>query len=166
MFNAEELMDVMKVDGIQRRLIPFHQRHVHMARLRKIDQELVDGYGRPHIIDYGVEGLSYTATYKSKVIVMFGLYPLWKGVAEAWMLPTEHLFDSKLIFHKATLRFFNYASEKLKLHRMQTYVCTTNYRAIKWMEMCYFNREGHLKEFGPDLKDYFVYGRLFNGVSK
>ena len=92
---------------------------------------------------------------------MFGLYPLWKGVAEAWMLPTEHLNDSKLIFHKASLRFFEYASDKLKLKRVQTYVCTTNYRAIKWMEMCYFDREGLLKKFGPDQNDYYIYGRLF-----
>ena len=161
MFTAEELMDVMKVDGIQRRIIPFHQRHIHMAKLRHFEQDLVDSYGRPHISDYSIDGLSYTATYKAKVIVMFGLYPLWKGVAEAWMLPTEHLNDSKLIFHKASLRFFEYASEKLKLKRVQTYVCTTNYRAIKWMEMCYFDREGLLKKFGPDQNDYYIYGRWF-----
>ena len=161
MFTAEELMDVMKVDGIQRRIIPFHQRHIHMAKLRHFEQDLVDGYGRPHISDYAIDGLCYTATYKAKVIVMFGLYPLWKGVAEAWMLPTEHLNDSKLIFHKASLRFFEYASEKLKLQRVQTYVCSTNVRAIKWMEMCYFDREGLLKRYGPDQNDYYVYGRLF-----
>jgi len=161
MFNCDELMDVMKVDGIQHRIVPFHPRHIQMANLRKFEQELVDGYGRPHISDYGVEGLSFTGIYKSKVYVIWGLYPLWKGVAEAWMLPTHDLEDRKLIFHRASLRFFDYATEKLKLHRLQTYVCSTNVRAIKWMEMCYFNREGLLQKYGPDIKDYYIYGRLF-----
>ena len=55
MFTAEELMDVMKVDGIQRRIIPFHQRHIHMAKLRHFEQDLVDSYGRPHISDYSID---------------------------------------------------------------------------------------------------------------
>ena len=80
------------------------------------------------------------------------------------MLPSKNLTDIKLKFHRASaLRFFDYATEKLKLHRLQTYVRSTNVRAIKWMEMCYFNREGLLKRYGPDIKDYYVYGRLFNG---
>ena len=161
MFTSEEIMDVMKVDGMKHRIVPFNQRHIHMANFRSFEQELIDGYGRPHISDYGVEGLSFTAIRNDKVIVIWGLYPLWKGVAEAWMLPTHDLEESKMIFHKGTLKFFEYATEKLKLHRLQTYVCSTNYRAIKWMEMCYFDREGLLKRYGPDIKDYYVYGRLF-----
>ena len=110
---------------------------------------------------YKRQGLGYTVLVKGKVFIVFGIYPLWKGVAEAWMLPSKDLGEIKMQFHKSALRFFRYAPAKLKLHRLQTYVRSTNVRAIKWMEACYFNREGLLKRYGPDIKDYYAYGRLY-----
>ena len=56
MFTSEELMKVMRVDGIRHRIVPFHPRHLHMAEFRDVDQEIIDGYGRPHIEDYSVDG--------------------------------------------------------------------------------------------------------------
>tara|TARA_Y100001963_G_C6739838_1_gene428389 strand:+ start:234 stop:722 length:489 start_codon:yes stop_codon:yes gene_type:complete len=161
MFKTDELMQVMKCDGFNHRIIPFHPRHIHMTEFRDFDQEILDGYGRPHIEDYSVEGLSFTAIYKGEVYVIFGLYPLWRGVAEAWMLPSKNLELIKLKFHKASLRFFEYAPKKLKLHRVQSFVRSTNVQAIKWVEMCYFVREGLLQKYGPDINDYFAYGRLY-----
>ena len=75
MFTAEELMDVMKVDGIHHRIVPFHPRHLHMTEFRDVDQEIIDGYGRPHISDYSVDGLSFTVLYKGEVYIVFGIYP-------------------------------------------------------------------------------------------
>lgn len=161
MFTADELMQVMKLDGYKNRLVAFQPNHMHMANFRDFDQEVLDGYGRPHIQDYAVDGLSYTAICDSKVYAMFGLYPLWKGVAEAWMLPSVDLVNKKMVFHKSSLLFFPYASQKLKLHRIQVYVRSTNVQAYKWIEMMYFNREGLLERYGPDINDYYVYGRLF-----
>ncbi len=132
-----------------------------MTEFRDFDQEILDGYGRPHIQDYAVDGLSYSAMCDGKVYAMFGLYPLWKGVAEAWLLPSSKLENRKMVFHKSCLRFFPYAAQKLKLHRIQVYVRSTNVQAYKWIEMMYFNREGLFKRYGPDINDYYVYGRLF-----
>lgn len=161
MFTANELMGVMKLDGYKDRIVAFQPNHIHMAEFRDFDQEILDGYGRPHIQDYAVDGLSYTAMCDGKVYAMFGLYPLWKGVAEAWLLPSAKLENRKMVFHKACLRFFPYASEKLNLHRIQVYVRSSNVQAVKWIEMMYFNREGLLKRYGPDINDYYCYGRLF-----
>ena len=61
MFNAEELMGVMKLDGYKNRIVAFQPNHIHMAPFRDFDQEILDGYGRPHIQDYAGDGLSYTA---------------------------------------------------------------------------------------------------------
>jgi len=161
MFTADELMQVMKLDGYRNRLVTFQPNHIHMTKFRDFDQEILDGYGRPHIEDYAVDGLSYSAMCDGKVYAMFGLYPLWKGVAEAWLLPSSKLENRKMVFHKSCLRFFPYAAEKLKLHRIQVYVRSSNVQAYKWIEMMYFNREGLLKRYGPDINDYYVYGRLF-----
>jgi len=161
MFTADELMQVMKLDGYRNRLVTFQPNHIHMTKFRDFDQEILDGYGRPHIEDYAVDGLSYSAMCDGKVYAMFGLYPLWKGVAEAWLLPSSKLENRKMVFHKSCLRFFPYAAQKLKLHRIQVYVRSSNVQAYKWIEMMYFNREGLLKRYGPDINDYYVYGRLF-----
>ena len=154
-------MQVMKLDGYRNRLVTFQPNHIHMTKFRDFDQEILDGYGRPHIEDYAVDGLSYSAMCDGKVYAMFGLYPLWKGVAEAWLLPSTKLENRKMVFHKSCLRFFPYAAQKLKLHRIQVYVRSSNVQAYKWIEMMYFNREGLLKRYGPDINDYYVYGRLF-----
>lgn len=151
----------MKLDGYRNRLVTFQPNHIHMTKFRDFDQEILDGYGRPHIEDYAVDGLSYSAMCDGKVYAMFGLYPLWKGVAEAWLLPSSKLENRKMVFHKSCLRFFPYAAQKLKLHRIQVYVRSSNVQAYKWIEMMYFNREGLLKRYGPDINDYYVYGRLF-----
>lgn len=161
MFTADELMQVMKLDGYRNRLVTFQPNHIHMTKFRDFDQEILDGYGRPHIEDYAVDGLSYSAMCDGKVYAMFGLYPLWKGVAEAWLLPSSKLENRKMVFHKSCLRFFPYAAEKLKLHRIQVYVRSSNVQAYKWIEMMYFKREGLLERYGPDINDYYVYGRLF-----
>ena len=151
----------MKLDGYRNRLVTFQPNHIHMTKFRDFDQEILDGYGRPHIEDYAVDGLSYSAMCDGKVYAMLGLYPLWKGVAEAWLLPSSKLENRKMVFHKSCLRFFPYAAQKLKLHRIQVYVRSSNVQAYKWIEMMYFNREGLLKRYGPDINDYYVYGRLF-----
>ena len=151
----------MKLDGYRNRLVTFQPNHIHMTKFRDFDQEILDGYGRPHIEDYAVDGLSYSAMCDGKVYAMFGLYPLWKGVAEAWLLPSSKLENRKMVFHKSCLRFFPYAAEKLKLHRIQVYVRSSNVQAYKWIEMMYFKREGLLEQYGPDINDYYVYGRLF-----
>ena len=39
MFTSEELMEVMKIDGIYYRIVPFHPRHMHMADFRDIDRD-------------------------------------------------------------------------------------------------------------------------------
>lgn len=161
MFTADELMQVMKLDGYRNRLVTFQPNHIHMTKFRDFEQEILDGYGRPHIQDYAVDGLSYTAMCDGEVYAMFGLYPLWKGVAEAWLLPSTKLENRKIVFHKGSLRFFTYASQKLKLHRIQVYVRSSNVQAVKWIEMMYFKREGLLERYGPDINDYYVYGRLF-----
>ena len=72
MFTSEELMKVMRVDGIRHRIVPFHPRHLHMAEFRDVDQEIIDGYGRPHIEDYSVDGLGYTIG-KGKSLLCFGI---------------------------------------------------------------------------------------------
>ena len=100
MFTSEEIMEVMKLDGMKHRVIPFHARHMHMANFRSFEQDLIDGYGRPHIQDYGVEGLSFTGIRNGKIVVIWGLYPLWKGVAEAWMLPSADLVNKKMVIYR------------------------------------------------------------------
>ena len=59
MFTSDEIMEVMQLDGIKHRVVPFHPRHIHMANFRSFEKDLIDGYGRPHIQDYGC--LLYTS---------------------------------------------------------------------------------------------------------
>ena len=155
------LNKVTGLEGTQHSIVPFHPKHMQMGEYRSFDHELMNGFGKPFVADNALDGFSFTAMSDGKIYLMFGFYPLWNGVAECWMLPCSYLDEKKLIFHKATLKCFLHIAFVLELWRMQCYVRTTNGQATKWIEMCYFNREGLCRQFGPDKNDYYLYGRLF-----
>tara|TARA_B100001027_G_scaffold208304_1_gene173466 strand:+ start:188 stop:679 length:492 start_codon:yes stop_codon:yes gene_type:complete len=161
MFTADELNIVMRLDGQRSTMVEFHPMHMKVANYRSFEQVLVDSYDEPHIQAKYLDGYSFSGMRDGQIYVSFGMYPLWTGVADLWMLPCVELEERKLEFHKACLRFFRHAAEKMKLRRLQCYVHSQNTPALRWIELCYFNREGLLKRYGPDSSDYFIYSRLF-----
>lgn len=135
--------------------------HMRLAEVRFLDKMLMDSFDEDFVSNRYTPGYSFTAFYKGQVVMIYGISPLWKGVADLYMVPTVHLNKHKFVFHKAALRFFEYTARRMQLHRYQCYVCCRNVAAVKWIEACYFHFEGKLYKFGPDLEDYSMYGRLF-----
>jgi len=161
MMSCAEVMSIMRLDQNKFWIVPFEDHHITMANLRDIDADLLNAYGRPFIQQQKIHGLSFTALHEGTIIAMWGLYPLFKGKAEAWLIPTHELTHGKLTFQKGAKRFFPYSAQKCNLNRIQSFVCSTNVVAYKWIESMYFKREGRLKMFGPDDLDYFIYARIF-----
>lgn len=161
MFTASELQTQIGLDISKYRFEYYNPSHLQNASLRDIDKQLINSFEINFIDEKHIDGLTFTALYGNTVIMIVGVYPLWTGVADIFMVATTHLHDHKFHFHRTTQRFLRYSAIKLKLWRYQCYVCALNVLAIKWIEACYFTNEGRLKKFGPDKLDYFIYGRVF-----
>lgn len=165
MFSVDELHRVMKLDYPRQKLIDWRPIHLQMIELNEFDARTVhvfDGFSE-YINAYATHGIAYTAIVDGRVLGMFGIYQLWSGVGEAWLIPSRHIQQKTFSFHRAALRFFDYVPKKMKLKRLQITVCSSNGLADRWANRCYFNREGLLKRYGPEGSDYWMYARLYDG---
>jgi len=168
MFTTIELNQAIRLDEINYKLVPFHHTHLNFMKFRESENRLFKSFeDYPERIKRGpVEGLSFSGLAHGEIVCCFGIIPIWEGVYEAWLIPCLDLIKNKFKFHKASLRFFNYVAQKLKIHRLQINVNRLNNLAYKWAKSCYFLEEGLLKKFGPDQTDYYMMSRLFEFEEK
>ena len=163
MFSIDELNKVMRMDVPRHKVVPFHPAHLFMCELNEFDKkniELFDEY-REYLQTYAEHGHALTAIGDEDVYAMFGLWELWPGVGEAWLIPSAKIDRKTIAMHRAALRFFEHAANKMQIKRLQFTVCTLNVRADRWAQRCYFEREGLLRRYGPDGSDYWMYSRMF-----
>tara|TARA_R100001594_G_C3997544_1_gene253880 strand:- start:283 stop:777 length:495 start_codon:yes stop_codon:yes gene_type:complete len=144
------------------KLIDFHPTLLSMMDIRKEDQvffnhiehfdQVISGYS--HL------GHSYVAVHHGRPLAVFGVIPLWGGVAEAWLITDSKLGSIARPFHRVTKLMFDLFMSELCLFRLQVTVHTGNVRAIKWIKTLYFQEEGRLRKYGPDKEDFFMFSRI------
>ena len=64
--------------------------HLDMIELNKFDmenRELFVNYSQ-YLSNFVTKGYSFTVPMQDKIYAMFGLYKLWDGVYEAWLIPS------------------------------------------------------------------------------
>ena len=160
MFLHRDLEKAVGLDGIFSRFVPFDPFHLTLMEYRPLDEAVLSAN-----LDFMVtDGLSFTAFHRNACTLSFGIQPIWKGVAEIWMLVNRNIGKDKFIFHRSSKKLFPYIAECLQLVRLQCHVCAENVQAYRWIEKMVFNREGLLKHYGPEGRDYFVYARYFERI--
>ena len=160
MFSPEEIEEISTLDGKSGRIVTFHPDHLLGAPLRPLDAPLV-AENRHTLVERLPQGYSFTALVDGKVYAMFGLVPFWKGVYEAWLIPTSDLDEHKFKMCRTSLKFFEYTAKILRARRYQCYVHSQNFLSIRWIEMMVFKKEGEMKNFGHDGSNYQLYARYF-----
>jgi len=166
--SYNDLNAIFGLDGITNRVVPFHYTHLKIMDIRKADNDLINSFidYDDRIKTYPVEGLSFSGMCHRDIVCCFGVIPLWEGVYEGWLVPCSNLTKNKFVFHKSSLKFFEYVAEKLNIHRLQINVNSQNCLAYKWAKKCYFIQEGLLREYGPDKSDFYIMSRLFKTKEK
>lgn len=102
-----------------------------------------------------------TALVENEVIACFGITPTWTGVAYVWTLFSHDAEKHGMAIYRNTRAFLDSMMDTH--HRLQCEVLTTNEQAIRFVEKFGFEREGRLRQVGPDKQDYFMYARLRHG---
>ena len=112
-------------------------------------------------IDAAVAGMAYTLLLNNQPIVSGGIFPLWNGVCEGWVISSKRIFDvkikaAKLIRHRTDILF---ASNKV--WRLQTTVKANFKMGLRFAEFLGFKNEGLMRGYGPDKSDYYRTAKVY-----
>ena len=88
-----------------------------------------------------------------------GLYLLWPGVSEAWLLVTDLTYCYPLAFTKAVKNILD-SSFLQGMRRVQATVNVLDKRALKFLKFLGFEIEGYMPQFGPKSENHYMMGRL------
>lgn len=163
MFSLETLNRIMRMDYPRHKIVEWQPSHLYVCELNEFDRRNLELFGgfQDYLQAYAQTGVAYTAIGDGEIYAMFGMWQLWPGVSEAWLIPSNKIDRKVIAMHRASLRFFEYAAEQTNTKRLQFTVHTRNERADRWAQRCHFEREGLLRKYGPDGADYWMYSRMF-----
>ena len=104
---------------------------------------------------------AFTVLVKGKPVLSFGIYPIWDGLAEGWMIPSNLIDRNAVATVKGARRIFYHVGIAMGLRRLQFLVRSSNLPACRFAEVLYFEREATLRSYGPEGDDYHVYARFY-----
>lgn len=96
------------------------------------------------------------------LVFVGGVVPKWDGVGDGWLLVDKAFPILVQPYLKEFFAGFNYYMSLLKYNRIQTGVLEGFDQGIRFIEGLGFKREGLMKQYGSDKKDYWRYAYLKN----
>ena len=143
--------------------VPFKWMHPLSMDLRQFEREtfeLIPDF-RARLRMYEQTGNAVTVLCEGKMVCSFGVYEIWSGVAEAWLITSKHFESYPISATRTARRFFDFIAIELQLHRLQIGVNTRDAVAVKWAKMLNFDIEGVNRAFGPDKTDWLMMSRIY-----
>tara|TARA_R100000781_G_C3990053_1_gene96608 strand:+ start:23 stop:514 length:492 start_codon:yes stop_codon:yes gene_type:complete len=163
MFSLDEINRMTRMDYPHNKIIRWEPEHYDQIDFNEHHKEFLSYFHNyeNYLQAFAEGGDSFTALVDGDVYAMFGCFPLWNGVAEAWMIPSKYIKRKTIALHRGAMLFFDHYAKKKHLKRLQFTVNSTNFHAVRWAKRCYFTEEGRLKNYGPDGKDHFMFARYY-----
>lgn len=142
-------------------IVPFHWGHPDVMDLREFDRayfsEVPDF--RLRLKMYSQQKHSYSAIVDGQIACCWGAYPLWSGVAEAWLITSYKVETYPVALTRGAMRYFNNICTDMALHRLQLSVDCRNVVAVRWARALSFKEEGVMKKYGPTGADHIMFAR-------
>lgn len=143
-------------------IIPFENEHAEHILSQQLNA--AELYLKPEHRKYALFmkqfGLSFTAVVDNKPIAAGGIYVLWEGVAEGWVMATKEVWNHPISMAKHFKKKTDILIETTKIKRLQTTVKADfklGHRFASWLG---FEKEGLMEYYGPDGSDYIRYARI------
>tara|TARA_R110000824_G_scaffold13572_7_gene58962 strand:+ start:1525 stop:1947 length:423 start_codon:yes stop_codon:yes gene_type:complete len=122
-------------------------------------EEPVTGfYG--YVAHMRVEGMSWSAEVDGTIVASAGLVPLWKGVAEAWMISSDDVGRHRIKVARQLRVMFDEVMWHRGLYRAQANIHHKFEKAIRLAEWLGFENEGLMRRFGIEGADYIRYAKV------
>ncbi len=143
--------------------VSFHYGHIALMSLGREATEIKNSI--PNYMKYmqnmAAGTPSFTVMDQGNLLLSFGIYPLWPGVAEGWMIPSNLISGKAIALVRGSRNVFNNINTVMQLHRLQFMVRSSHVQAIRFAEVLHFEKEAVLSRYGPGGDDYYIYTRFY-----
>lgn len=161
MVNAAEIQRMVAMRNLV--VLPFVPEHMQQIGMSAADRHM---FASIPDIDARLEHVSkqrtaWTFFLKRQPALVMGLEYKLATNCEAWLVPGKVAIEHGSHLSRGALRFFDKIGVKLGLRRMQIVVCVDREKAVQWAEFLKFEREGLMRCYGPEGKDYYMYARTY-----
>lgn len=142
-------------------LIPFEIEHLEQINMRPMDHDMFNMFGGdPEVFKICEKGYGATYTRDGKIIACGGVYPLWEGVGQCWMIASNNYKEHGLNVGRYMRLAIDTAQKQFGFKRVQGTTRADHGDAIDFLEWAGFKREGLLKNYGYNGKDHIMYARI------
>lgn len=145
---------------------PVHVGHV-LAAARSAPYSMIRGVSAAGFADlirrYQSAGSAWAMVVDDRAIALGGVYRLWDGVGEAWLMSTPAIEQYRFTFARITRIVIDEAILAMGLHRVQMAVCHQHRRAIRFARWLGLAPEGIMRAYSADRCDYVRLARTITG---
>ena len=93
-------------------------------------------------IDFALPGLSFSLLSNDQLVCSGGIFPLWDGVAEGWVMASKRIFNYKIKSASLIKRRLNLLCKNNKIVRLQTSVKSNFDTGVRFAEWLGLKKEG------------------------
>ena len=143
-------------------IVPFENKHAEQILEQGLNSEFLEL--KPEHKKYAFflkeVGMSFTGLVNNRPIAAGGVFHLWDGVAEGWVLATKDIYKYPIFCAKHIKQRTEIILKANKIKRLQTSVkadCDVALRFAKWLGL---KEEGLMKRYGPDGSDFIRFARI------
>ena len=143
-------------------IVPFENKHAEQILEQGLNSEFLELKPEHRKYAYFLKevGMSFTGLVNNKPIAAGGVFYLWDGVAEGWVLATKDIYKYPVFCAKHIKQRTEIILKANKIKRIQTSVkadCDVALRFAKWLG---FKKEGLMESYGPDGSDFVRFARV------
>ena len=143
-------------------IVPFENKHAEQILEQGLNSEFLELKPEHRKYAYFLKevGMSFTGLVNNKPIAAGGVFHLWDGVAEGWVLATKDIYKYPIFCAKHIKQRTEIILKANKIKRIQTSVkadCDVALRFAKWLG---FKKEGLMESYGPDGSDFVRFARI------
>ncbi len=112
-------------------------------------------------IDIAAPGFSFTLMSAEQPIVAGGIFPLWQGCAEGWVLSSQKIFKHKIRAAVHIKKRMDMLCINNQIWRLQTSVKANFKLGIRFAKWLGLEEEGLMKQYGPDKTNYYRMAKIY-----
>tara|TARA_R100000656_G_scaffold26269_2_gene23306 strand:+ start:1946 stop:2401 length:456 start_codon:yes stop_codon:yes gene_type:complete len=143
-------------------IVPFQNEHADQILKQGLNSDILELKPEHKKYAYFLKeiGMSFTGLVNNNPIAAGGVFHLWDGVAEGWVLVSKEIYKYPIFCAKHIKKRTETILKANKIKRLQTSVkadCTMALRFAKWLGL---KEEGLMKSYGPDGSDFVRLARI------
>jgi len=145
------------------KIVPYETKHGDELITFGMNDKLmdIDASFSENRIDIAIPGLSYSLLVNNNPVLCGGIYPLWNGVAEGWVMSSKKVHDYKIKSAAAVKKRLDLLCTNNKIWRLQTAVKEEFKTGVRFAEWLGLKNEGLMEKYGPDKTNYYRMAKIY-----